>query len=296
MPYGRALVGAGNLAWRMGELDRARGLYEQALSVLSQVGTDQQIGSVYLNLGNIAFSRGENDEAERHYEKSLDYYRRANSTIWIAGCLTNLSVIALAREDLDRLETMQSESLQINEEAGIRDGICLCLLQLGIAAYIRRDYDLGRALWDRAMALAREIDHSWSLMPDPSIALPIFEAVASLVADTRPAESASLLAAATALRVTLKMPLLSYELPATRDLEARLTGALSDEDLAGAREAGAQLSVVAALSAAERLVGVPTDGRRSSPILGATLQGEPGALPLRALRPPSRWSPRCPLP
>jgi non-specific serine/threonine protein kinase len=287
VPFGRALVGAGNLAWRMGELDRARELYEDALSVLSRVGTDLQIGSVYLNLGNIAFGRGQNDEAERFYETSLGYYRRANSTVWIAGCLTNLSVIALAREDVDRLEAMESEALRIYEAAGIRDGMGLCLLQLGIAAYIRREHDLARARWDRAIALAREIDQRWIVMaalvnttalelsrgrhdeartvlvecvsglkdmPDPAIALPALEAAAGLVAGARPVESARLLAAAKALRATLKMPLLSYERHAMRALDERLEGALGDEQRTAAREAGGRLSLEAAVSAADALL------------------------------------------
>jgi len=288
--YGMALVGAGTLVYRMGDLDRAREFYQEALSVLSRVGTDQQIGSAYRNLGNIAFGRGENDEAERRYEASLGHYRRANSTLGIAGCLNNLSVVALAREDVDRVETLQSEALQIYEASGIRDQICLCLFQLGIAALIRRDYDLSRARLDRAMAIARELDHNWNVMAaltntagleiargrteearallaeclsrlkdmrDPFIALPILEQVADVAADTHPAESATVLAAATTLRAALKMPLLSYEGRAMRSLETRLTEALGEEDLARAREAGERWSMEAALSAAQTLLEAP---------------------------------------
>ena len=161
---GMAHLAAGTMLFRMGDLDRARAHYQEALSVLSRVGTDHQIGSAHRNLGNIAFARGENDEAERCYETSLACYRRANAPVGIAGCLNNLSVIALAREDVDRVETLQSEALQIFETSGIRDQICLCLFQLGIAAYVRRDYDLSRARLDRARALAGEIDHNWNIM------------------------------------------------------------------------------------------------------------------------------------
>ena len=285
--FGMALIAAGTLVYRMGDLDRARELYQDALSVLSRVGTDPQVGSAYRNLGNIAFGRGENDEAERLYEMSLDHYRRANSTVGIAGCLNNLSVIALAREDVDRVETLQSEALRIFETSGIRDQMCLCLFQLGIAAYVRGDYDLSRARYDRAVGLARELDHNWNMMAaltntaglelargrtgevrtllvecmsrlkdmrDPAIALPVLEQVADVAADTHPGESAGILAAATALRVALQMPLLSYERPALRSLEARLAKTLGEKELARAREAGERLSLEAALAVAQELL------------------------------------------
>lgn len=285
--FGRALVAAGNLAYRMGDLERSWKFQQDALPVLTGAGTDVQVGAVHLNLGNIAYSRGDYDEAQRAWEASLDCYRRANSTVWIAGCLTNLSALALAREDIDRLETLQSEALRIYEAAGIRDNVCLCLFQLGIAALVRDDFDLSRARYDRALAIARELDLKWNTMAaliniaalelkrgrpeetlgplveclsrlkdtwDPVIALPVIETIAGLKADAHPAASARILAAATALRARLTMAPLSYEADAFRSLEARLTEALGEEEAARAREAGGRLSLEDALSAAEALL------------------------------------------
>jgi non-specific serine/threonine protein kinase len=290
MPFGRALVAAGNLAFRMGDLERSRRFYADALPVLSSVGTDVQVGSVYLNLGNIAYSRGEYDEAERMYETSLDRYRRANSTFWIAGCLTNLSALALAREDIDRVETMQSEALAIYETAGIRDQIGLCLLQLGIAAVVRGDPALARARWDRALTLGRELDHGWLIiaalsnlaflelsgerlaeardlliecvsrlqdMRDPAVALAALEAVARVAAETSPAEAAALLAAATALRGSFHMPLVSYERQPLQKLDERLASALGGAELTRVQAAGRRMSLEEALSAAQALLERP---------------------------------------
>jgi predicted ATPase len=290
MLFGRALVGAGNLAFRMGDLDRAQRFYGEALAVLASVGTDVQVGSVYLNLGNIAYSRGEYDEAERMFETSLDRYRRANSTFWIAGCLTNLSALALAREAIDRVETMQSEALAIYEAAGIRDQIGLSLLQLGIAAYVRGDPALARARWGRALTLARELDHGWLIiaalsnlafielhserlaearelliecvsrlqdMRDPAVALAVLEAVARVAADASPAEAAALLAAVAALRGAFHMPLVSYERQPLQKLDVRLASALGEEGLARAQEAGRRMSLEEALSAAQALLEPP---------------------------------------
>jgi non-specific serine/threonine protein kinase len=287
MPFGRALVGAGNLAFRMGDLERAQGLYAHALPVLSSVGTDVQVGSVYLNLGNIAYSRGEYDEAERMFETSLGRYRRANATVWIAGCLTNLSALALAREDIDRVETMQSEALAIYEAAGIRDQIGLSLLQLGIAGYVRGEHALARARWERALTLGRELDNGWLIiaalsnfafleliegrlqearevliecvsrlqdMRDPAVALAVLEAVAGVAADASPAEAAALFAGAAALRGSFHMPLPSYERPPLQRLEARLAKALGENERARAQAAGERMSLDAALAVAQALL------------------------------------------
>jgi tetratricopeptide (TPR) repeat protein len=271
----------------MGDLERAQGLYAHALPVLSSVGTDVQVGSVYLNLGNIAYSRGEYDGAERMFETSLGRYRRANATVWIAGCLTNLSALALAREDIDRVETMQSEALAIYEAAGIRDQIGLSLLQLGIAGYVRGEHALARARWERALTLGRELDNGWLIiaalsnfafleliegrlqearevliecvsrlqdMRDPAVALAVLEAVAGVAADASPAEAAALFAGAAALRGSFHMPLPSYERPPLQRLEARLAKALGESELARAQAAGERMSLDAALAAAQALL------------------------------------------
>ncbi len=288
--YGRALVAAGNLAYRQGDLDAAWDFQTRALGVLAGAGTDIQVGSVHLNLGNIAFSRGEYDAAGLAWERSLALYRRADATVWVAGCLTNLSALAVAREDVETIETMQSEALGIYEAAGIHDQICLSLLHLGIAAYVRGDLALCRARWERALALAREIGNGWNAMGalenlaflelgcgrlaearalllacmdyltdmrDPAIALPVCEAVAGVAAGTQPAEASRLLAAATELRTRLSMPLLSYESASLAALRTRLAALLGQAAWERAHAAGTRLSLDEALSLAQALLDSP---------------------------------------
>jgi tetratricopeptide (TPR) repeat protein len=280
-PFAKALLVAGNVAYRLGDLDRAREQYERARVVLERVGTPLQMGIVHMNLGNIALGHAEHDQAQQLYETALGHFRSAHETVWIAGCLNNLSVLALAREDIAGLEAMQSEALAIHEAAGVRENIALCLLQLGIAAFVGEDFE-------RGATLARELDNRWIIlaaevniaamevglgrraearalltetaqwlhdMLDPALVLTVLESTSRLYEDSAPDRSARLLAAAHAQRAANQTPPLPYERRALETLEVRLAVRLGDDTFAAARNAGGELSMAAALVEAEALLG-----------------------------------------
>jgi serine/threonine-protein kinase PknK len=287
-PYGKALLVSGNVAYRLGELDRARAQYLRALDVLEKAGTDVQVGIVHMNLGNIAFSRAQHDEAQTRYETALGFFRRANDTVWIAGVLNNLSVIAIGHEDIEQLEARQNEALAIYEAAGIRSRIGLGLMQLGIASFLRGDYELTRRRWQRGIDLGRELDDGWLVMalssnlasmeltvgrreearalllettarlhdmPDPAVSLPVLESTARWYADADPALAARFLGAAVGHRDALGTPLLPYERRLVDAVATRLIAKLGEDTYRSAARDGAALSIDDALAQAERVLG-----------------------------------------
>jgi predicted ATPase/predicted Ser/Thr protein kinase len=287
-PYGRALLVSGNVAYRLGELDRAREQYLLSLGVYERTGTDVQVGIVHMNLGNIAFGRAQHDEAQTRYETALRYFRRANDMVWIAGVLNNLSVIAIGREDIEQVEARQSEALAIYEAAGIRGGIGLGLMQLGIASYLRGDYELTRRRWQRGMDLGRELDNGWLIMalssnlasmeltagrreearalllecttrlhdmPDPAVSLPVLESTARWCAEADPTLAARLLGAAVGHRDALGTPLLPYERKLVDAVATQLIAKLGEDAYRSAARDGAALSIDDALAQAERVLG-----------------------------------------
>ncbi len=286
--YGKALLVSGNVAYRLGELDRAREQYLLALEVLERAGTDVQVGVAHMNLGNIALGRGQHDEALARCETALGYFRRAHDTVWIAGVLNNLSVIALVREDIDQLEARQTEALAIYEAAGIRGGIGLGLMQLGIASYLRGDYDEARRRWLRGIEIGRELGHGWLVMalssnlasmelsagrpeearallleclprlhamPDPAVSLPVLESTARWCAAADPALAARLLGTALVHRGTVGSPLLAYERRLIDAFEAQLVAQLGEKAYRSAARDGAAGSIERALAEAERVLG-----------------------------------------
>jgi predicted ATPase len=287
-PYAKALVVSGNVAFRLGDLDRAEEQYRLALAVMEKVGTDVQVGMVHMNLGNIAFTRGQHDDAQARYETALGFFRRAGDPIWIAGVLNNLSVIAIGREDVDQLETLQNEALAIYEAAGIRGSVGLGLLQLGIASYLRGDYAQSRERWQRGLDLGRELGNQWLVlaltnnlasmeltvgrfaearalmlecvaglkdMPDPAISLPVLESAARWCAESDPLRAARLLGAAVGNREALGTPLLPYERRLVDAIVAELVAKLGEEAYRSAAAGGARLTIDEGLAEAELVLG-----------------------------------------
>jgi predicted ATPase len=286
-PYGKALLVSGNVAFRLGNLDRAGEQYRLALAVMEKVGTDAQVGAVHMNLGNVGFARGEHDDAQARYETALVFFRRAADPVWIAGVLNNLSVIAIGREDVDQLEALQNEALAIYESLGIRGNVGLGLLQLGIASYLRADYEQARERWQRGIDLGRELGNQWLVlalknnlasmeltvgrfdearalllecvaglkdMPDPAISLPVLESAARWCFESDAAQAARLLGAAVGNREALGTPLLPYERRLVDGIVAEMVAKLGKEAYDQAAGDGAALSIDEGLAEAERVL------------------------------------------
>ena len=288
-PYGLALTALGNLAYRVGDLDRARECYEAAVAVLRTAGTALQLANVTLNLGNVAWTKGDISRAQEWYETSLEHFRHADSSVGAAGCLSNLGALAIAREEFDRVESVQSEALAIIEPLGLTDNICLSLFQLGIAALAREKYDLAHERFNRALELAREEDNRWNIlvaldnlsglenhrdraeavreplteclvrlrdMRDPVVGLSALENTAYLISASQPSAAALLFAAANAERARHQMAGLSYERRLFDRKLAEVRQELGEARYAELAAEGAALTLDEALAQAEALVGV----------------------------------------
>ena len=154
---GKALAGAGNLAYDQGDYGAAHALYEQGLEIKRQIGDQQGIANSLLNLGNVAYSQGDYGEARAFYEQSLEIRRQIGDQRGIANSLNNLGNVAHNQDDYGAARAFCEQSLEIRRQIGDQQGIADSLGNLGNMAYSQGDYGAARAFCEQSLEIRRQI-------------------------------------------------------------------------------------------------------------------------------------------
>jgi predicted ATPase/DNA-binding SARP family transcriptional activator len=108
----RVLNGAGVLAAERGELEAARGFFEESRRLAQQLGDENRAASALMNLGNLALFQGDLERARSLYEESTPVFRRTGDHERLAVALEDLGLVAHLQGDLERAEASLRESIE----------------------------------------------------------------------------------------------------------------------------------------------------------------------------------------
>jgi predicted ATPase len=188
------LRAAGRVAHSRGDLDRAKGLYEDALELWAKLGDDIGVGTSLKDLGNLALEHDEYENARTLYEQSLALHRRAGNRIEEAATLNNLGVVGRLQQNWDAAIEELTQSLELFRDIGDQQGTARCLLNLGGAYLGAGDSEKAGRLSRESLVLWRELGGKWDIVD-------CFEDMGSIAAHgDRPDAAARLYGAADALR------------------------------------------------------------------------------------------------
>jgi len=154
---GKALIGAGHLAYSQGDYAEARALYEESLAICREKGISQDIAVSLSSLGNVAYRQGDYAGARTFYEESLSTYRALGDRWGIAGALGNLANVAHSEDDLTRARELNEESLAIWRELGDEKSIAYTLNNLANVAQSEGDLTRARALHEESLRIKRTL-------------------------------------------------------------------------------------------------------------------------------------------
>jgi tetratricopeptide (TPR) repeat protein len=188
------LRAAGRVAHSRGDLDQAKGLYEDALELWAKLGDDTGVGTSLKDLGNLALEHEEYENAQTLYEQSLALHRRAGYRIEEAATLNNLGVVARLKGKFDDAIARLTESLELFRELGDQQGTARGLLNLAGSYLDSGDVEKAGRLSRESLVLWHELGGKWDIVD-------CFEDMGSIAsAATRTLEAARLYGAADALR------------------------------------------------------------------------------------------------
>jgi predicted ATPase/DNA-binding SARP family transcriptional activator len=161
--HGGALALAGTLAYRQGDYEAARTLFEQSLFVGQQLENGQAILQALRRLGIVAHDLGDLALAKSYYEQSLAIAREIGDAHGIAGALNNLGLMAADEADDALARALHLECLPIFRQLGDRLNVGMTLLNLSLAASHQLDYPTAQSLLEESLATFREIGHKWGV-------------------------------------------------------------------------------------------------------------------------------------
>jgi predicted ATPase/DNA-binding SARP family transcriptional activator len=134
-----ARIHCGAIAYRQGDLARAREVTEEALVLFRELGDENEIGRCIGTLGNIAVGDGDLDRAVDLYEQAAELARDTGNKSRLAVILANLGSIAGQRDDTEASTAYAQQASELQRELGEQDGLAVSLHNLG-----RAQLSLGR--------------------------------------------------------------------------------------------------------------------------------------------------------
>ena len=154
---GKALNGAGVLAFQQGEYAASRALHGEDLALRRALGDDRGVAQALNNLGVVARTDGDTVAAQALHEESLALRRALGDQWGVAQALNNLGVVARMRGDFAQAQTLHTESLAIRRKLADERGIVVALIYLGLVARARCDHAAARARYAEALLVARAL-------------------------------------------------------------------------------------------------------------------------------------------
>ena len=152
-----AFDGAGNLAWRQGDLAAAETAFTEALAIWRALGDRRGQSKTLNNLGNVADFRGDLDRAAGLFAESLAIARELGHRDNAATALNNLALVHHNRGDLDAAEAMLKESLAIKRTLDDKSALSSPLTNLAVIEFGRGNLDRAVALLEECLAIDREL-------------------------------------------------------------------------------------------------------------------------------------------
>ncbi|MGI5246613.1 tetratricopeptide repeat protein [Dactylosporangium sp. CA-139066] len=147
----------GTLARRRGDYAEAERRYQQALTMLEQLGNQAGIATSYHSLGMLAQRRGDYAEAERRYQQSLTIKEQLGNQVGLASSYGQLGTLAQRRGDYTEAERRYQQALASFEQLGHQAGIAASHHQLSMLAQDRGDYTEAERRYQQSLAMLEQL-------------------------------------------------------------------------------------------------------------------------------------------
>jgi non-specific serine/threonine protein kinase len=141
-----ALNGAGNLAWTLGDFERAERLLRKCVELQRELDNKSGLAQAVYDLAKVHIDRGNTGAARRMVGQALATWRRLGDVWGTAVALNLLAELERAAGDLVAAESLYDESLRLFTAAADQRGRAVVTHNLAIVAAARGDVHGAAAL------------------------------------------------------------------------------------------------------------------------------------------------------
>jgi len=160
-PRVRALarVHGATFAFRQGDTERAKELWEEALVLFRALGDVGEIGRCVGSLGNVAIAENDLDRAVELYEEAAALAREVGNELRLATILGNLGLIAGLRDDAETSARYATEAVALQRALRDHDGLAVSLHNLGRAQLALGRLEDARDSLTESLMTARRLNY-----------------------------------------------------------------------------------------------------------------------------------------
>ena len=144
---------------RLGDYDQAAQLLEESLSLKRAEGNPWRIATSVEALAIIRQHRGDLDTALQFYSEAREFYRETSDDLGLARVIDNMGTVWRLQGANAQARSASMESLRLMRELGNGQGISSALGHLAALNVDSGDFDDARCCLDEAMLLAGIIGH-----------------------------------------------------------------------------------------------------------------------------------------
>jgi predicted ATPase/DNA-binding SARP family transcriptional activator len=228
---------AGALAVVLADYERAKARTEESLALFRSLDDKTGIAHSLTRLADVAKAEGDANAATRYYASALEVARELEDKRALAAVLTNAGAFALMQRDFADAEMRTREALSIWREVAHDEAVSIALSNLGIAAIERNDFAGAMPYLAESFDLSRRLGFTLQL----AHAIGVCATVAGRM--SAPERAARLVAALDDLLDVADARLSPHGRMFRREAVAASKAALTERQLAAARQAGSAMSV-----------------------------------------------------
>jgi len=151
----RALMAAGNLAWR-NDWRMVRPLYEESLALYRELGDQAWVGRGLNGLGLVAQKDGDHEAAVQLFEDALAQVDGIEDPQAVANCMDNLSVSLGVLGDMDRALAMVERARAIRASMSDQLAVARSHVTIGMLRLLAGDAAAAKGSLEEAVRMARD--------------------------------------------------------------------------------------------------------------------------------------------
>jgi predicted ATPase/class 3 adenylate cyclase len=195
----------GTLAAMQGDLETARNLWTESLTIRREMEDKPNIANLLSNLGIAARRQGDQESARTLHKEALALRYDLEDKWAIANSLNNLGNVYLDQGDHLAARNRLEEAVGLQREIGDRFAIAIALHSLGDVTRTQGDYPASRTQYEESLTILWELGERFYIAQ-------VLESMGGLAAlQGEPERALRLSGAAAALRETIGAPLSSTE-------------------------------------------------------------------------------------
>lgn len=159
----RVLSAAGLLTAFQGDCSRAKRYFEEAYSILSELGDRKHIAEALCGLGFACFFLDDYAGAEKHTKNAYTAALASNDKWYLAWAGYFLGIIARVNGDYDGAIRSYSEAISLYRKLGDRIGASYPIYDIGLAEYYRGSLGPADRYLSESLTIRRETNDVWGV-------------------------------------------------------------------------------------------------------------------------------------